>query len=129
MQVQRVRTQFGPVQAGIIITTLITAGVHLYLVSELIAEGLSPTLFLLNGLGYLGLLTALFLPQPLVERFLPSGMARAYRPFFRYALMGYALLTIFLWLVMNGMRTPIAFIDKLAEITLVILLWLDRGRA
>lgn len=129
MQVQRVRTQFGPVQAGIILTTLITAGVHLYLVSELIAEGLSPTLFLLNGLGYLGLLTALFLPQPLVERFLPAGLARVYRPFFRYALMGYALLTIFLWLVMNGMRTPIAFIDKLAEITLVILLWLDRDRA
>ena len=44
---------------GIIVLTVVTAMVHLYLG---LSSGLPP--FVLNGLGYLALLAALFLPVP-----------------------------------------------------------------
>ena len=53
---------------GIFLLTLATAGIHLYLALTAIAYmGLNfgVMLFILNGLGYLGLLAALQLPIPL----------------------------------------------------------------
>ena len=51
---------------GIILAVLITAGLHLATAFDkiLFPDGPDP-LFILNGLGYLGLLGAYFLPIPL----------------------------------------------------------------
>lgn len=125
MQAQPARTQSGALKAGIILTTLITAGIHLYLVQETIDHGNSPLLFILNVLGYLGLLAAYLLPQSLVNRFLPAGLARNYRSIVRYIFIGYTLVTILAWVVI-GERTTLGFVDKLAEAALIVLLWLDR---
>ena len=105
------RGQIGLLQIGIIVLTLATAIIHLQLVFPSV-------LFILNGLGYLGLLGALYLPIPQLA---------GYRPLVRWALMGYAVLTIILW-VISGSRIPIAYIDKAMEIVLVILLWLESRR-
>ena len=69
----------GGLQIGIILLTLATAAMHLALIFP-------DFLFILNALGYVGLLGALYLPIP--------GLAR-YRGIIRWALMGYTLLTIF----------------------------------
>jgi hypothetical protein len=49
----------------IIILTLITAGIHLYFFTT--GSGFLFTMFLLNALGYLGLLGLLYLPLRLPE--------------------------------------------------------------
>ena len=93
--------------------TLATAAIHLYL-------GLSfgNTLFVLNGLGYLGILAILQLPIPQLARF--RGAAR-------WALMGYAALTIALYLLDNPGMT-IGYIDKAIEVALIALLLADAYR-
>lgn len=123
MNTNRTATRFGPVQIGIVIATIVTAFIHFY-----IASMLGGYLFILNGLGYLALMVALLLPQSLVNRILPANLARSFRSFVRYAFIGYTLLTIVLWVFM-GSRNALAYTDKLAEIVLVVLLWLDRSRS
>ena len=110
----QVRAQLDPLQVGIILLTLITAVIHLSLVFPSI-------LFILNGLGYLALLGALFLPIPQLT---------GYRALVRWALVGYAALTIVLWILM-GSRIPIAYVAKVDEVILIVLLWLDsrQGRS
>lgn len=125
MQAQAVRTQSVAIKAGIILTTLITSAIHVYLVQETIAHGNSPLLFILNVLGYLGLLAAYLLPQAMVNRFLPTGLARNYRSIVRYVFIAYTLVTILAWVVI-GERTTLGYVDKLAEVILIVLLWLDR---
>ena len=125
MQAQAARTQSGAIKAGIILTTLITAAIHVYLVQETIDHGNSPLLFILNVLGYLGLLAAYLLPQQFVSRFLPAGLARNFRSIVRYVFIGYTLVTILAWVVI-GERTTLGYVDKLAEVILIVLLWLDR---
>jgi len=117
------RRVFGPVQIGIVAAALITAFIHIY-----INVTTSGYLFFLNGLGYIGLVIALFIPQALVNRLLPASLAQPYRKLVRYILIGYTLLTILLW-VMMGMREMLAYVDKLAEVVLVVLLWIDRQRS
>jgi hypothetical protein len=104
-------TQLGPLQVGIILLTLITAVIHFMLVFP-------STLFILNALGYLALVAALYLPIP---------QLRAYRHLARWALMGYTALTVVLWVVM-GSRIPIAYVAKVDELVLIGLLWLDSRR-
>ena len=97
------------IQIGIIITTLITAGVH--------ASLLFPdTLFLLNAASYLILLVAYFLP-----------VLGRYHNLVRWAFILYTILTIILWVIM-GSRIPLAYVTKVDEIVLIILLFLDRNR-
>jgi hypothetical protein len=95
--------------------TLVTAFVHMYLS---VLMGHFSLMFTLNALGYLALLAALFLPLPLVSQ---------YRPLIRILFILYTLVTIFGWVFM-GSRIPIAYVDKAAEVILVVLLWLDRSR-
>lgn len=90
---------------GIIILTLGTAFIHLTL-------AFPDAVFILNGLGYLTLLVALYLPIPQLTQ---------YRHLVRWTLVGYTALTIFLW-VLFGARTPIGYIDKLIEAVLIALL-------
>jgi hypothetical protein len=105
-------TTDGVLRIGIIVLTLGTALIHLQL-------NFPDPVFILNGLGYLTLLAALFLPIPQVA---------SYRNVVRFVLIGYAALTIFLWILI-GARTPIGYIDKVIEVALISLLLLDARRS
>jgi hypothetical protein len=101
-----------PLRIGVIVLTVGTALIHLYL-------GLQGfPLFVLNGLGYLGLLAALILPIPRISQ---------YRNLVRWVLIGYTALTIFLWILI-GARNAIGYADKVIEIALVALLVLETRR-
>ncbi len=99
---------FGPVQIGIILFTLVTAIIHLALG---IPNGLM--MFILNGIGYIVLVAALYLPQ-----------LRQYQGIVRWALIAFTVVTVLGW-VFIGMRSTIAYVDKLAEIILVVLLFVE----
>jgi len=73
-------------------------------------------LFILNGLGYLGLLAALQLPIPQLARF-RSGA--------RWALIGFAALTIVLFFIMAPEYTILGYVDKAIEAALISLLLAD----
>jgi hypothetical protein len=98
-------------RVGIVVLTLGTALIHLQL-------DFPDPVFILNGLGYLALLAALYLPVPRVAR---------YRNVVRWVLVGYAALTVFLW-VLLGELTPIGYVDKAIEIALILLLLLEARR-
>jgi hypothetical protein len=105
------RTSAGVVLwVGIFLLTLATAAIHLYL-------GLSfgNTLFVLNGLGYLGLLAALQLPIPQLARFRDAA---------RWALVVYTALTMVLYFIDNPGMT-IGYVDKAIEVALIALLLAD----
>jgi hypothetical protein len=112
--VERVQTRFGWVQLLILLAGLLTAIIHLYLNFL----GGFDVVFTLNGLGYLGLLGLLFLPIPFL---------RPFRPVVRWVTMGYALLSIVMWFVFNGRMDVYGYTAKLAEVALIVLLYLDRG--
>jgi hypothetical protein len=97
---------------GIAALTLATALIHLQL-------NFPDPVFILNGFGYFALLAALYLPVPQLAR---------YRNVVRLVLIGYAALTIFLWILI-GARTPIGYIDKIIEVALISLLLLDARRS
>jgi membrane-bound ClpP family serine protease len=95
-------------RVGIVLLTLATALIHLQL-------AFPDPAFILNGLGYLALLAALYLPVPRLAR---------YRNIVRRVLIGFTALTILLWILL-GARTPIGYVDKAIEIGLILLLLLD----
>ncbi len=95
-------------RVGIVLLTLATALIHLQL-------AFPDPAFILNGLGYLALLAALYLPVPRLAR---------YRNIVRWVLIGFTALTILLWILL-GARTPIGYIDKAIEIVLILLLLLE----
>lgn len=112
----------------IIVLTLITAAIHVYFYttgSGLVFSGpdLLFTFFLLNALGYLGLLGLLYLPLGL-----PAGIHRLVRPVF----IGYTILTIVLYIIISAQSgiwsAPLAPIAKIDELLLTWQLWAE-GKA
>jgi hypothetical protein len=107
----------------IIILTLITAGIHFYFFNTDPKGGLLFTMFLLNGLGYLGLLGLLYLPLGL-----PTSLHRLVRPVF----IGYTILTIVLYIIISAQSNiwsaPWAPIAKVDEAILIWRLWAE-GKA
>ena len=101
----------GAIRIGVVVLTLITAIVHLSLLFP-------DTVFILNALGYLTLLAALYLPIP---RLVP------YRRVVRGTLIGYATLTILLWVAI-GERTLLGYSTTADEVALVILLLIEGRR-
>ncbi len=108
-----------------------TAALHLAaaLDRELFPGGPDP-LFLLNGLGYLGLLGAYFLPIPLLQ----TRHKLVWR-----VLFGYVILTIVAWLAIwvgiNVIGNHVPFFSrdslygvpaKTIEVILLFLLWNDK---
>jgi hypothetical protein len=73
-------------------------------------------LFILNGLGYLGLLAVLQLPIPQLARFRSAA---------RWTLVAYAALTIVLFFVMAPFYDFIGYLDKAIEVALIMLLIAD----
>jgi len=78
-----------------------------------------PVLFLLNGIGYLVLVAALYLP----------ALAR-YQPIVRWLLILFTAVTIVMYFLFNGFRmNSIGWIDKIAEVALIVLLLIEGRRA
>lgn len=106
-------------QYVILLSGLATAVLHLSLFRAL---GPMDPIFL-NGLGYIALLGAYFLPIPLFQD---------NHRIVWWALAGYTLLTIVLWVILGeknfnaGGTAPIGYYAKAAEVILLIALWLDR---
>ena len=102
---------FQPAQIGIIILTLLTALIHF---------SLGEPLFILNGLGYLILLAAYFLPLAVFQRF---------HRLIRWAFAGYTLLTIILYFLFhpNGswQNDGLGVLTKMIEVVLLLLLAYD----
>ena len=112
------RARLSGADIGIIVLTIATAAIHF---SRALADPEIRVLFILNGLGYLALLAALYLPLPVVQ----GRLALV-----RRVLIGYAGLTIVLWAIwsiMSGEVTALGVVDKLIEIALIGLLW-QKGR-
>jgi hypothetical protein len=106
-------------RVGIFLLTLATAVIHLYLAFTAIPYyGLNfgVMLFILNGLGYLGLLVALQLPIPQLARFRNAA---------RWTLVAYAALTIVLFFVLAPFYEFIGYVDKAIEVALIALLLAD----
>jgi hypothetical protein len=103
---------------GIILSALATALLHLSLLPAL---GLDP--IFLNGFGYLALLAAYFLPIPFLQQ---------RRGLVWWAMVGYTVLTIILWVILGdknfvpGTTSAIGYYAKVAELILLVFLWLDR---
>ncbi len=108
-------------QIGIVIAALATALLHLSLFSKMGADPI-----VLNGLGYLGLLGAYFLPIP----FFQQKHKLAW-----WGLLGYTALTIVLWVIMGekkfvfGTSSAIGYYAKTAEVFLLGFLWADKPKA
>ena len=105
---------------GIIIFTLATALLHLSLFPQL---GFDP--IFLNGFGYLALLGAYFLPIPFFQQ---------RHKLVWWALFGYTLLTIILWIILGdkqfvpGTSSAIGYYAKAAEVILLAFLWADKPK-
>ncbi|HAD07164.1 MAG TPA: hypothetical protein DCE76_08405 [Anaerolineaceae bacterium] len=95
----------------IILLTIATAGIHISLLFP-------DVVFILNGLGFLSLAAAYFLPIPL---FIQK------RKWIAWAYMGYTLITILLWVVI-GERSTLGFATKAIELALLISVWIDYRR-
>jgi phosphate/sulfate permease len=104
-------TQFGMLQIAIILLTVATAFIHLVL-------GIPNNLpmFILNGIGYLVLVVALYLPQ-----------LRQYQSYTRWALIAFTAVTVLGW-VFIGERNMIAYLDKIIEMALIVCLFLEGRR-
>jgi len=78
-----------------------------------------PYLFLLNGIGYLVLVGALYLPQ-----------LRQYQTTVRWLLIAFAAVTIIMYFAIAGVRfNPVGYLTKAVEVVLIILLLIDGRRA
>jgi hypothetical protein len=93
-------------QLGIVVLTVATAAIHFRLAFD--------WLFIANGIGYLALLAALYLPT-----------FAAHRGLVRWLLIAYTALTVVLWVLIGRKDIVIAYVDKAIEIALIVLLWLE----
>ena len=103
------RSALGSLQIAIIVLAVATAVIHFYLafarlIPELGFGGGVP--FILNGIGYLILVGALYAP---------SAALAPRRSLIRWVLIGYTALTLLLC----------AYVDKIIEVALILLLFVD----
>jgi hypothetical protein len=104
---------------GIFVLTVATAVIHLYLALSAIGSmgfNFGVMLFILNGLGYLGLLAVLQLPIRQLARFRSAA---------RWTLIAFAALTIVLFFIIAPEYTIIGYVDKAIEVALIALLLAD----
>jgi hypothetical protein len=102
------------VRIGIIILTLATALIHLTL-------NFPDVIFILNGLGYLTLVAALFLRVPI--QFVSQNRALV-----RWAFIAFTTITILGWLAIGDKTLPngmLGYITKVIEIILIALLFIE----
>jgi hypothetical protein len=100
-------------QFGIILLTLATAGIHFSLLFP-------DFLFILNGLGFLTLLGAYFLPFDLFQR---------KHALIRNVFIAFTAITILAWVAIGDKSWPagmLGYITKVIELALIALLWSER---
>jgi hypothetical protein len=102
----------GPLQLIIIVLTALIALIHMSLLFP-------DVLFLLNGIGYLVLVTLLYLPWTALDRI---------RRYIRWLLIAYTAATIVFW-VFWGSRLTFGYVAVVCEILLIALLVYDGYRA
>lgn len=105
-------SRLSAVQIGIIILTLATALIHFSLLFP-------DVLFILNGLGYLGLLAAYFLP---------IDLARKNHNLVRWLFIIFTVATILGWIAIGDKSWPagaLGYLTKLIELGLIVLLVVD----
>src|SRR5215469_8734434 len=127
---RRTVSRIGRLQIAIIVLAVITAVLHLQLAISLIAAGgLAPTgswllkdlptLFILNFLGYIILVVALYWPQ-----------LKLFQHIIRWGLILFTAVTIIAYFVVDGLGfNPIGYVDKLIEVVLIILLLVENRKA
>lgn len=106
-------SRISAVQIGIILTTVAAALIHFSLLFP-------DVLFILNGLGYLTLLAAYFLP---------IDLARKYHNLIRWLFIAFTLVTILAWIVMGDKSWPagsLGYLTKIIEVILIVLLLIDK---
>ena len=101
------RPRLGAMQMAIVLLAVATAVIHFALAFD--------WLFYANGLGYLVLVTLLYLPSPALA---------PYRGIVRWVLIAYTAVTVVAW-VLIGTRSPIAYVTKAIEVALIILVFLE----
>lgn len=103
-------------QKAIVGLTVATALIHIVL--GIMSGGTFLIIFLLNGLGYLALLAALY--------FLPQFAAQ--RSMVRWALLAFTAVTFILYFAFNASNpwNPMGLVDKAIELILIILLWQEK---
>ena len=116
------RPRIGPVQVGVILMALVTAGIHLYY-DIYVEDPAQPGfwLFLGNVIGFLILPAALYSPIPLVGRF---------RRAVRTALIAQATASVisFLYVYLVILQTSfdrVGLVAKAAEILVIVLLTVE----
>lgn len=108
--------QLGSKQYAIIGLTVVTAIIHL--VAGILNLPNGGMLFVLNGIGYVVLVIGLyFVPQLAGQR---SAV--------RWVLIGYTAVTFILYFVFNwpDIWSPMGILDKIVELILIVLLWMDK---
>jgi hypothetical protein len=110
--------RIGLLQIAVILLAVITALIHLDLGVRflMIGEGGPlPIMWILNFVGYIVLVTALYLP-PL----------QGIQSITRWVLIAYTVLTVILWYLIGISHANLeAYVDKLVEVVLIILLLVD----
>ena len=110
--------RIGLLQIAIILLAVITALIHLDLGVRFLMIGQGgplPIMWILNFVGYIVLVTALYLP-PL----------QGIQSITRWVLIAYTALTIILWYLIGISHANLeAYVDKLVEVVLIILLLVD----
>lgn len=102
----------------VILSAIATAVLHVSLFPDI--------MFTLNGLGYLGLLGAYFLPISFFQE---------RHKLIWWGLVGYTALTIVLWVVMGdktfvaGTSSATGYYAKAAEVILLAFLWADKPKS
>ena len=105
------RAKLSTTQIVIVVLTVLTAVLHLVLGVRMLNDMLG-ILFILNFIGYLALVVGLyFVPQLAPQRSL-----------IRYALIAFTAVTVIAW-VFVGTRGAGAYIDKVIEIAMIVLLY------
>lgn len=107
--IQRRHTQVGALDIGIMLFTLITAVVHIYMWTFPDEE--LRVWFLLNGIGYVGLLIALYLP-----------LFYALRRVICYMMIAYTALTVVLYIFLGQPYDTLGVFTKAIEVLLIATL-------
>ncbi len=103
----------------IVVFTLVTALVHLWLVYNGMTRARNPSIsypFLINGVGYLALLGAFFLTRTSREQ---------WHRLVQYLLMAFAAGSIVAWIIINHGRffLALSIFDKAIEVLLIVVVW------
>ena len=122
MTAAETRPRIGPVRIGVILLTLATAGIHLYLflIEGFLGSGVMlpiyQLLFVGNFLGYVTLVVALYFVPPLAR----------FRPVLRVLLIAMATASIISYFYVGVIDTT-GNVDKTIEVLLISLLTVDAG--